>query len=122
MAGTITHEWIGTTLVVTSDSGTSSCDLKGAQGDMGIRGAQGAPGECGTTSFEALTDEQKALLKGEKGDKGDKGEKGEPGEDGAAGVQGEPGYTPKKGIDYWTDEDKNEIKAYVDDAILNGEW
>lgn len=44
MAGTITHYWDGTKLVVTSDSGTSSCDLKGAQGDMGIRGAQGAPG------------------------------------------------------------------------------
>ena len=44
MSGTITHEWVGTTLVVTSDSGTSSCDLKGAKGDMGIRGVQGIPG------------------------------------------------------------------------------
>ena len=40
MAGTITHEWNGTTLIITSDSGTSSCDLKGDKGDMGIRGAQ----------------------------------------------------------------------------------
>ena len=45
MAGTITHEWNGTTLIITSDSGTSSCDLKGDKGDMGIRGAQGIPGE-----------------------------------------------------------------------------
>lgn len=44
MAGNIYHEWNGTVLTVTSDSGTSSCDLKGAQGEMGIRGAQGAPG------------------------------------------------------------------------------
>lgn len=44
MAGTITHTWEGTTLVVTSDSGTSSCDLKGDKGDMGVRGAQGAAG------------------------------------------------------------------------------
>ena len=44
MAGTITHKWYGTTLAVTSDSGTSMCDLKGAQGDMGIRGPQGRPG------------------------------------------------------------------------------
>ena len=48
MAGTITHEWNGTTLIITSDSGTSSCDLKGDKGDMGIRGAQ-AP------AFEGLS-------------------------------------------------------------------
>lgn len=30
--------------------------------------------------------------------------------------------TPVKGVHYWTEADKAEIKAYVDDAILNGEW
>lgn len=35
---------------------------------------------------------------------------------------GEDGYTPVRGTDYWTDADKAEIKSYVDDAILNGEW
>ena len=44
MAGTITHQWNGTILTITSDSGTSSSDLKGAKGDDGPRGAQGAPG------------------------------------------------------------------------------
>ena len=71
MAGTITHEWQGTTLVITSDSGTSACDLKGSQGDIGIRGPQGAAGrngQDGTITFEELTDEQKATLKGPKGD------------------------------------------------------
>ena len=29
---------------------------------------------------------------------------------------------PVKGVDYWTDEDKTEIKAYVDEVILGGEW
>ena len=47
MAGTITHRWNGTVLTITSDSGTSSADLKGAKGDDGIRGAQGAPGDGG---------------------------------------------------------------------------
>ena len=42
--GNIYHSWNGTVLTVTSDSGTSSCDLKGAPGDMGIRGPQGLPG------------------------------------------------------------------------------
>ena len=44
MSGTITHYWSGTTLVVTSDSGTSACNLQGPQGDIGIRGPQGIPG------------------------------------------------------------------------------
>lgn len=44
MAGQIFHEWNGTVLTITSDSGTSSMDLKGSKGDMGVRGAQGAAG------------------------------------------------------------------------------
>lgn len=47
MAGQITHEWNGTVLTITSDSGTSSMDLKGDKGDMGVRGAQGVAGEGG---------------------------------------------------------------------------
>ena len=35
---------------------------------------------------------------------------------------GEPGKTPVKGEDYWTEADKAEIKSYVDEAILGGEW
>ena len=38
-------------------------------------------------------------LKGTKGDKGDKGD------------------TPMKGIDYWTDDDKNEIKSYCENLV-----
>ena len=37
----ITHSWNGTVLTITSDSGTSSADLKG---EPGVRGAQGAAG------------------------------------------------------------------------------
>ena len=40
----ISHEWNGTVLTITSDSGTSSADLKGEKGDTGIRGAQGVAG------------------------------------------------------------------------------
>ena len=32
------------------------------------------------------------------------------------------GHTPVKGVDYWTEADKAEIKSYVDDAIIGGEW
>ncbi len=63
-----THYWNGTTLTVTSASGTSSAELKG-----------------------------------EKGDKGEKGEQGS---------KGERGYTPVKGIDYWSSADKAEMDAH----------
>lgn len=41
---------------------------------------------------------------------------------GADGTDGKDGKTPEKGVDYWTEADKQEIKDYVDSAILNGEW
>ena len=64
----VSHKWDGTTLIVTSASGTSSSDLKGEQGDQGERGEKGDRGEKGE--------------QGEKGDKGDKGDKGNTGENG----------------------------------------
>ena len=41
------------------------------------------------------------------------------------GKQGTDGYTPVKGTDYWTDEDKAEIQSYIDTQIggvLNGSY
>ena len=79
MAGTITHSWNGSILTITSDSGTSSMDLKGPQGTMGIRGPQGTAGikgQDGTVSFEELTEEQIAVLTGPAGPQGPQGEQG----------------------------------------------
>lgn len=39
-----THKWEGTKLTVTSASGTSSAELKGAKGDKGDKGDRGYPG------------------------------------------------------------------------------
>ena len=45
---------------------------------------------------------------------------------GVQGENGNDGHTPVRGVDYWTEDDKNEIlnetKNYVDDAIINGKW
>lgn len=83
-----THRWNGTTLTITSASGTSSVDLKGEKGDS---------------------------IKGDKGDQGDKGDTGSAGSDGisathkwdgtiltvtsasgtsSADLKGTPGQTP----------------------------
>lgn len=51
-----THEWNGTTLTVTSASGTSSADLKGEKGDRGERGETGAKGD--PASWNDFTAEQ----------------------------------------------------------------
>ena len=48
-----------------------------------------------------------------RGRRGERGETGSQGEKGEQGVQGEAGYTPVKGVDYFTDEDKAEFEAYL---------
>ena len=55
MSGTITHSWNGTILTVTSDSGTSSADLKGAKGDTGARGVRGLKGDVNISSVNGKT-------------------------------------------------------------------
>ncbi len=59
---------------------------------------------------------------GPEGPRGIQGTPGVRGEKGETGAVGADGYTPQRGIDYWTDEDKTEIKGYVDEAILGGAW
>lgn len=51
-------------------------------------------------------------IKGEKGDKGNTGGKGDPGAD---------GYTPVKGTDYWTADDKAEIVNDVLESLPRAE-
>ena len=50
-----THSWNGTTLTVTSASGTTSADLKGEQGLKGDKGDQGEKGEKGDKGADGLT-------------------------------------------------------------------
>ena len=71
--------------------------------DTGVK-AQGPKGADGTMTFSDLTDEQKESLRGPEG------------------KQGPQGPAPERGVDYWTEYDIAQIKAYVDDAILNGAW
>lgn len=117
--------------------------VKGPAGPVGPQGEKGADG---TMTFEDLTPEQKASLKGDKGDKGDtgaagpqgepgpKGDKGDPGPQGPKGdtgetgaqgpqgLQGEPGTngtTPVKGVDYWTAADQTSIINQLKSATFS---
>lgn len=55
-----THSWSGTTLTMTSASGTSSADLKGEKGDTGAAGKDGYSPVRGTDYW---TDADKAEIK-----------------------------------------------------------
>lgn len=93
-----THSWSGTTLTITSASGTSSVNLKGDKGDTGARGAtgpqgvQGPKGDKGDTGAPGPTGPQGATgLRGATGPQGPKGEKGDTGAPGGTGPQGPQG-------------------------------
>lgn len=82
------------------DTGVCAVGPEGEKGDKGDTGPKGEKGEKG--------DKGDAGAKGETGDKGGKGDKGEPGAD---------GYTPQRGVDYWTEEEKAEISTYVEEQV-----
>ena len=74
---------------------------RGPQGETGATGPQGPKGKDGEVTFESLTDEQKASLRGEPGEKGEKGEKGDPGAQGEKGEKGDPGRdAPQEAVLY----------------------
>ena len=102
--------------------------LKGDKGDTGPAGADGRSPIIAiidgvwyidgvNTGIGAVGPEG---AKGDQGDQGIQGIQGVPGEQGPQGAQGVPGndgYTPQRGIDYWTEEDKQEILNEVGDNV-----
>ncbi len=110
----VTHSWNGTTLTVTSASGTSSADLKGEQGLQGEKGEDGKDGtsvtvasvsestEDGGSNVVTFSDGKTLTIKN-----------GSKGSVGATGANGKDGYTPVKGVDYFTADDKSEFSEYI---------
>lgn len=91
-----------------------------------------ADGNLSWTNDKGLSNPSTVNIKGEKGDKGDKGNTGDKGDTGLQGIQGvqgekgekgdkgdtgQDGYTPQRGVDYWTNTDKTEIVTSVLDAL-----
>lgn len=126
-AGTVRPDWIDDiidkvvidkieqTVTSTEDGGVNVLTVTLTDGDVSTfevrNGNQGSKGEKGDTG---------AI--GPQGIQGEKGDTGAVGPQGETGERGSDGYTPQRGIDYWTEADKTEIKAYVDEAILGGAW
>lgn len=91
-----THSWNGTTLTVTSASGTSSANLKGEKGDTGEKGDPGVQGPEGPQGIQGPQGEQG--IQGPAGPKGDTGEQGPQGIRGPQGVQGPEGPQGPAGV------------------------
>lgn len=94
---------------------------KGEDGAPGKDGAQGPKGEKGDKGDPGTTGEQGPA--GEQGPKGEKGDTGDTGPQGPAGPAGADGKTPQKGVDYYTEQDKQEMVQAVIAAlpVYNGE-
>lgn len=105
----------------------------GAPGDpgytpkKGVDYFDGAPGTPGTSvkvksvsqstddgGINVVTFSDGMMLQIKNGTQGSKGDPGEPGQPGVPGDPGLPGYTPIRGTDYWTAQDK---QAIVNDVL-----
>ena len=113
----------------------------GATGDKGDKGDKGDQGEQGISVTGAEINSNGELVLtfsnnqrtnvgnviGAKGDKGDQGaagatgDKGDKGDKGDPGNNGSDGYTPQKGVDYYTEADKAEMIEAVIAALPNAE-
>jgi hypothetical protein len=106
----VTHSWNGTTLTVTSASGTTSANLKGDKGDTGPTGPKGDTGERGAQGangnsvhvqsvsestadggYNVVTFSDGRTLSIKNGSKGSTGSRGETGPTGATGPKGDTG-------------------------------
>lgn len=104
-----------TALIADVQNKLENGDFKGEKGDPGDTGPSNiitigtvTKGEGASASMTGESPNQVLNLVLPKGDKGDQGEKGDTGE---KGEPGQDGYTPVKGVDYYTEEEKEQFKT-----------
>ena len=92
-----------------------SGDLNGPAGEQGPPGPQGEQGPPGPQG-----DQGTPGPRGEQGPPGPQGEQGVPGPQGDQGPQGPAGRTPIKGVDYFTQADKDDFREELGITVLMG--
>lgn len=102
---------------------------QGLQGIQGIQGEQGPAGENGISinhnwngtilTITSASGTSSSDLQGPRGEQGVQGIQGEQGPQGLQGPQGEPGITPQKGTDYFTEVEIQEIVNQVAAKFTN---
>lgn len=85
---------------------------QGPRGQQGLQGPAGPQGEKGDTGSQGPQGKQGLQgPRGYQGPRGEKGATGEPGKEGAAG------YTPQRGVDYWTQADETELVEKISNTV-----
>lgn len=112
----------GAVITITDATGTTTAQIyngsNGLPGQDGLDGKDGLPGKDGQDGFSPtieVTDTETGVLltitdsTGTKTATVNNGVAGPQGPAGKDGVNGQDGYTPVRGTDYWTENDKTEI-------------
>ena len=89
---------------------------KGEQGEQGIQGIQGATPNIQIGTVETLNPTEQATVTQTGTLENPIFNFGIP--KGVQGERGEDGYTPVRGIDYWTAEDIATIQQYIDNQLV----
>ena len=103
----------GAVITITDATGTTTSQIY--NGSNGLPGADGLDGQDGFSPTIEVTDTETGVLltiidsTGTKTATVNNGVAGPQGPAGKDGVNGQDGYTPVRGTDYWTENDKTEI-------------
>ena len=103
----------GAVITITDKNGTTTSQIY--NGSNGLPGADGLDGQDGFSPTVELTDTETGVtltitdIEGAKTATINDGVAGPQGPAGKDGVNGQDGYTPVRGTDYWTENDKTEI-------------
>ena len=89
---------------------------KGEQGEQGIQGIQGATPNIQIGTVETLNPTEQATVTQTGTLENPIFNFGIP--KGVQGQDGQNGYTPVRGIDYWTEEDIATIQQYIDNQLV----
>lgn len=114
----------GTTTVTVSDGVNGQDGKDGTNGTNGINGTDGITPHIDETTKHWFIGETDTGVLAE-GVNGVDGKDGTNGVDGTNGQDGADGYTPVRGTDYWTEQDIQTIKNYIDTelgVIENGSY
>lgn len=111
----------GAVITITDATGTTTAQIY--NGSNGLPGADGLDGQDGFSPTVELTDTETGVtltitdINGAKTATIKNGKQGAQGPQGLPGPAGQDGHTPVKGVDYFTDEEKNQIITEAASAV-----
>lgn len=108
----------GAVITITDSAGTTTAQIY--NGSNGLPGADGLDGQDGFSPTVEVTDTETGVLLTITDINGAKTATINDGPQGPQGIPGADGHTPVKGVDYFTESDKQEIIDAVTASFVNG--